>query len=90
MVQLNGRCRVHSLYCSNLNIIEYRYVSSDLELKNIKISLSKKHYKNNEELLEIETKELIIKHCMDRTEKYKSVYTITHEFGHFIENIFNR
>lgn len=67
---------------------EMAHVSSDIDLKNIEISLSKKYYKNYEELLEIETNELIIKHCMDRAEKYKSVYTITHEFGHFIESIF--
>lgn len=67
---------------------EIAHVSSDIDLKNIEISLSKKYYKNYEELLEIETNELIIKHCMDRAEKYKSVYTITHEFGHFIESIF--
>ena len=67
---------------------EMAHVSSDIDLKNIEISLPKKYYKNYEELLEIETNELIIKHCMDRAEKYKSVYTITHEFGHFIESIF--
>lgn len=67
---------------------EMAHVSSDIDLKNIEISLSKKYYKNYEELLEIEKNELMIKHCMNRAEKYKSVYAITHEFGHFIEIIF--
>ena len=67
---------------------EIAHVSSDIDLKNIEITLSKKQYKSYNELLKTEANELKIKNCMDRTEKYKSVYTITHEFGHFIENIF--
>lgn len=72
----------------NLKGKNMAHVSSDIDLKNIEISLSKKHYKNYEELLKTETNEFMVKNCMDRTEKYKSVYTITHEFGHLIENIF--
>lgn len=72
----------------NLRESEMAHVYSDINLKNIEISLSKKHYKNYKTLLETETNELNIKHCMDRAEKYKSTYTITHEFGHFIESMF--
>ena len=72
----------------NLNGNEMAHVSSDIDLKNIEISLSKKHYKDYKTLLETETNELKIKHCMDRAEQYKSTYTITHEFGHFIESMF--
>lgn len=72
----------------NLNGNEMAHVSSDIDLKNIEISLSKKHYKSYKTLLETEANELKIKHCMDRTEQYKSTYTITHEFGHFIESMF--
>ena len=72
----------------NLKEKEMAHVSSDIELKNIEITLSKKHYKHYNELLKTETNELMIKHCMDRTEQYKTIYTITHEFGHFIENMF--
>lgn len=72
----------------NLNGNEMAHVSSDIDLKNIEISLSKKHYKDYKTLLETETNELKIKHCMDRVEQYKSTYTITHEFGHFIESMF--
>ena len=72
----------------NLNGNEMAHVSSDIDFKNIEISLSKKHYKDYKTLLETEANELKIKHCMDRTEQYKSTYTITHEFGHFIESMF--
>lgn len=72
----------------NLKEKEMAHVSSDIELKNIEITLSKKHYKHYNELLKTETNELMIKHCMDRTEQYKTIYTITHEFGHFIESMF--
>lgn len=72
----------------NLKEKEMAHVSSDIDLKNIEISLSKKQYKNYNELLKTETNELKIKNCMNRTEHYKSTYTITHEFGHFIENMF--
>lgn len=72
----------------NLTSNEMAHVSSNIDLKNIEISLSKKHYKNYKDLIETERNELKIKHCMDRIEKYESTYTITHEFGHFIESIF--
>lgn len=72
----------------NLKEKEMAHVSSDIDLENIEISLSKKQYKNYNELLKTEANELKIKNCMDRTEQYKSTYTITHEFGHFIENMF--
>lgn len=72
----------------NLKSNEMAHVSTDVDLENIQISLSKKHYKDYEELLKTEANELKIRHCMRRTEKYKSTYTITHEFGHFIENMF--
>ncbi len=63
-------------------------VSTDVELENIEISLSKSKYKNYNDFIEIEEKELEINHCMERSNKYKSTYTITHEFGHLIESSF--
>ena len=72
----------------NLSGNEMAHVSSDIELKNIEISLSKNYYKDYKTLMDTETKELKIKHCMDRLDDYKSTYTITHEFGHFIESMF--
>lgn len=63
------------------------HVSSNLDMSSIEISLSKQHYKDYNELIKTEIKELEIKHCMDRLEKFESTYTITHEFGHFIESM---
>lgn len=63
-------------------------MSSSLDIKNIQISLSKSKYKDYKSLVEGENKELLIKHCMERTEKYATTYSLTHEFGHFIENYF--
>lgn len=72
----------------NLKSGELAHVSTDLDIKNIEISLSKKAYANYQNLIKIEENELLKGHCMDRLEQYKSTYTITHEFGHLIESIF--
>lgn len=61
-------------------------VSSDMDMKNIEITLSKEKYRSYEQLVKMEEQELKVKHCMDRADKYRSTYTITHEFGHLVEN----
>lgn len=67
---------------------ELAHVSTDLDIKNIEISLSKKAYANYQNLIKLEENELLNRHCMDRLDQYKSTYTITHEFGHLIESVF--
>ena len=62
--------------------------STDLNMQNIEISLNKKKYKEYDKLIKTETNEFKIKNSMQSAEKYRSVYSLTHEFGHFIENSF--
>ena len=64
------------------------HVLSNIDKSNIEITLSKKYYRKYDELINVENEELTTKHCMDRAENYASTYSLTHEFGHFIQTYF--
>ena len=81
----NKNVKFNALNLSNNTVA---HVATDIDIKNIEISLSKSKYKDYKHFIEMEDNELVIKHCMERSDKYKSTYTITHEFGHLIESSF--
>ncbi len=81
----NKNVKFNALNLSNNTVA---HVATDIDIKNIEISLSKSKYKDYNDFIKMEDNELAIKHCMDRSDKYKSTYTITHEFGHLIESSF--
>ena len=70
----------------NMSSNTLAHCSTDIEIKNIEISLNKKIYKDLNTLIEIEKKSKQNFFSMDYLEKYTNTYTITHEFGHFLES----
>lgn len=61
--------------------------SSGVDVKNIEIDLSKGYYSSVQNLLDVENKSISTNWSMPMATEYKKTYTITHEFGHFIENV---
>lgn len=60
---------------------------SDIDNKKFEMVLSKKYFKDYASLIETEKKAISTKHTMPFDEKYMTVYTITHEFGHALEQL---
>lgn len=52
----------------------------------LSINLSKSKYSNYDKFIQTETNDIKIFHSMPCADNMLSVYSITHEFGHFIEN----
>ena len=59
-----------------------------LDYKNLSIHLSKNKYSSYDSFIKMEQNEVYIFHSMPCADNMLSVYSITHEFGHFIENKF--
>lgn len=67
---------------------EIAVCTTNLDISKLAISLSKSFYKNYEAFIELEEKSFSQFWSMPCSDSMKSVYSITHEFGHFVENMF--
>lgn len=65
---------------------EIALCSTNLDISKISISLSKKYYSNYDNFIKMEEEGFKKFWSMPCSENLKSVYSLTHEFGHFIEN----
>lgn len=62
--------------------------SSSIDHKKLNIQLSKSKYREYEKLINMEKNDILSFHSMPCSDDMLSVYSITHEFGHFIESKF--
>jgi len=67
---------------------EVAVFSSGIDNKKLSIHFSKQKYKNYSSFVENESKDINSFYSMQCIENMTSVYSLTHEFGHFIENKF--
>ena len=62
--------------------------SNDLNNKKLSINLSKNKYRDYDKFIKSEKNDIDIFHSMPCSDEKISVYSITHEFGHFVESKF--
>lgn len=62
--------------------------TSSIDNKKLTMSLSKTKYNNYDKFINAEKKDIELFHSMPCADNMLSVYSITHEFGHFVESKF--